>query len=83
MGNQKDKKKDKNKIKEKDKNAKLQLKGRIFMTNVTDVVSSAKQGTYLHQTLISGFLTLNRIIHRANLLERRSWSRKLHNPLSE
>ncbi|TGO44515.1 hypothetical protein BOTNAR_0807g00010 [Botryotinia narcissicola] len=44
MGNQKDKKdrKDKNKIKEKDKNAKLQLKGRIFMTNVTDVVSSAK-----------------------------------------
>lgn len=49
MGNQKDKKdrKDKNKIKEKDKNAKLQLKGRIFMTNVTDVVSSAKPGMRL------------------------------------
>ncbi|CAD6445466.1 eb4a9a79-5adb-418e-80e2-96be347af312 [Sclerotinia trifoliorum] len=51
MGNQKDKKdrKDKNKIKEKDKNAKLQLKGRIFMTNVTDVVSSAKPGSYTVQ----------------------------------
>jgi hypothetical protein len=83
MGNQKDKKKDKNKIKEKDKNAKLQLKGRIFMTNVTDVVSSAKQGTNLDQTLASAFLTSSRIIYSANLLERRSWSGKFHNPLSE
>ncbi|PQE08515.1 guanine-nucleotide exchange factor cdc24 protein [Rutstroemia sp. NJR-2017a BBW] len=54
MGNQKDKKKDKNKIKEKDKNAKLQLKGRIFMTNVTDVVSSAKQGSYTVQIYWKG-----------------------------
>lgn len=45
MGTQKDKKdkKDKNK-KEANKNAKLQLKGRIFMTNVTEVVSLGKQG---------------------------------------
>jgi hypothetical protein len=46
MGAQKDKKdkKDKNKTKEPNRNAKLQLKGRIFMTNVTEVVSLAKQG---------------------------------------
>lgn len=46
MGAQKDKKdkKDKNR-KEPNKNAKLQLKGRIFMTNVTDVAALAnKQG---------------------------------------
>ena len=46
MGAQKEKKdkKDKNKSKEPNKNAKLQLKGRIFMTNVTEVLSLAKQG---------------------------------------
>lgn len=45
MGAQKDKKdkKDKNK-REANKNAKLQLKGRIFMTNVTEVISAAKLG---------------------------------------
>jgi cell division control protein 24 len=48
MGAQKDKKdkKDKNKTKEPNRNAKLQLKGRIFMTNVTEVVSLAKQGNF-------------------------------------
>ncbi len=46
MGTQKDKKdkKDKNRNKEPNRNAKLQLKGRIFMTNVTEVMSLAKQG---------------------------------------
>jgi hypothetical protein len=45
MGNEKKKdKKDKNKNSQVNKNAKLQLKGRIFMTNVTDVLSSGKQG---------------------------------------
>lgn len=46
MGAQKDKKdrKDKSRNKEPNKNAKLQLKGRIFMTNVTEVMSLAKQG---------------------------------------
>jgi hypothetical protein len=45
MGAQKDKKdkKEKNK-REANKNAKLQLKGRIFMTNVTEVISAAKLG---------------------------------------
>jgi cell division control protein 24 len=30
----------------RNKNARLQLKGRIFMTNVTDVVSLSKPGLY-------------------------------------
>ncbi|KAI1174565.1 Rho guanyl nucleotide exchange factor [Nemania sp. FL0916] len=44
-------KKDKNKSigKARNKNNKLQLKGRIFMTNVTDVVSLSKPGTYTVQ----------------------------------
>jgi cell division control protein 24 len=48
MGTQKDKKdkKDKSKNREPNRNAKLQLKGRIFMTNVTDVASLAKQGIH-------------------------------------
>lgn len=48
MGTQKDKK-DKKDKKNRDpsKNTKLQLKGRIFMTNVTEVLSLAKQGTFL------------------------------------
>jgi cell division control protein 24 len=51
---------------------KLQLKGRIFMQNVTDTVTSAKPG--------KGFFLQNihmpdiyRILHLSNLLERRSW----------
>ncbi|KAI0113575.1 Rho guanyl nucleotide exchange factor [Nemania sp. FL0031] len=44
-------KKDKNKSisKGRNKNNKLQLKGRIFMTNVTEVVSFAKPGSYTVQ----------------------------------
>jgi cell division control protein 24 len=45
MGGQKDKKDKKDKKRESNKNAKLQLKGRIFMTNVTEVLSLAKQGS--------------------------------------
>jgi cell division control protein 24 len=46
MGGQKDKKdkKDKDKKDKAGKGIKLQLKGRIFMTNVTDVVSLVKPG---------------------------------------
>ena len=45
MGTQKDKKDKKDKKgKAGDKNAKLQLKGRIFMTNVTEVLSLGRQG---------------------------------------
>jgi cell division control protein 24 len=56
---QKDKKdkKDKDKTK-KDKGAKgnkLQLKGRIFMTNVTDVVSLVKPGRQTHHVISNLF----------------------------
>lgn len=63
MGSQKDKKerKEKEKRDKKDKNSKntkLQLKGRIFMTNVTDVVSLVKPGNcYLY-----GSMTLTDIV---------------------
>jgi hypothetical protein len=78
MGAQKDKKdkKDKNKTKEPNKNAKLQLKGRIFMTNVTEVLSLAKQGNAgnLNITLLlPSLLTICRFLHGSNLLERRPW----------
>ncbi|TAQ85287.1 hypothetical protein B7494_g6381 [Chlorociboria aeruginascens] len=54
MGTQKDKKEKKDKKKDKDKNAKLQLKGRIFMTNVTEVLSLGKQGSYTVQIFWKG-----------------------------
>jgi cell division control protein 24 len=47
MGTQKDKKDKKDKkSKEPNKGAKLQLKGRIFMTNVTEVLSLGKPGMF-------------------------------------
>ncbi len=59
---QKDKKdkkeKDKNAKKEKIKNAKLQLKGRIFMTNVTDVVSLVKPGLSTFSSVLWPLLIL-------------------------
>ena len=51
MGTQKDKK-DKKDKKEPNKNARLQLKGRIFMTNVTEVVSLGKQGNLFYVWLV-------------------------------
>ncbi|KAJ5035575.1 uncharacterized protein L3040_008041 [Drepanopeziza brunnea f. sp. 'multigermtubi'] len=52
---QKDKKDKKDKKnREPNKNAKLQLKGRIFMTNVTEVMSLAKQGSYTVQIFWKG-----------------------------
>lgn len=58
MGGQKDKKdrKDK-KNKEMNKNAKLQLKGRIFMTNVTEVISMSKAGKHHHMATFRVLLT--------------------------
>jgi cell division control protein 24 len=47
MGTQKDKKDKKDKRREGNKNAKLVLKGRIFMSNVTEVLSLGKQGNVL------------------------------------
>jgi len=47
MGTQKDKKDKKDKRnKESGKGYKLQLKGRIFMTNVTEVIQIGKLGTF-------------------------------------
>jgi hypothetical protein len=71
MGNQKDKK-DKKDRKEPNKNAKLQLKGRIFMTNVTEVVSLGKQGSLFFVLTLCLKLTLCRLLHYSDLLERRS-----------
>lgn len=86
MGAQKDKKdkKDKNKTKEPNKNAKLQLKGRIFMTNVTEVLSLAKQGNagnFNISCLVHSLLTMYRLLHRSNLLERRPRSREFHHQI--
>lgn len=68
MGTQKEKK-DKNKNKESSKNAKLQLKGRIFMTNVTDVVSQAKAGSYAIQIFWKGDPGVENFIIRFSNLE--------------
>ncbi|KAK0107953.1 hypothetical protein ONS96_003737 [Cadophora gregata f. sp. sojae] len=76
MGAQKDKKdkKDKNKNKEPNKNAKLQLKGRIFMTNVTEVMSLAKQGSYTVQIFWKGDPGVeNFIIRFSNEETMRKW----------
>ncbi|RFU24100.1 hypothetical protein B7463_g12238, partial [Scytalidium lignicola] len=54
MGGQKDKKAKMDKKREPNKNAKLQLKGRIFMTNVTEVLSLSKQGSYQVQIFWKG-----------------------------
>ncbi|KAJ3472444.1 hypothetical protein NLG97_g10983 [Lecanicillium saksenae] len=56
-GNKSKDKKDKTRSqgpKIKNKNAKLQLKGRIFMTNVTDVVSLSKPGSHSVQIFWKG-----------------------------
>lgn len=71
LGGQKDKKDKKEKIrKEPNKNAKLQLKGRIFMTNVTDVASLAKLGMCPKSPKLRNAHIGNRILHCSDLLER-------------
>ncbi|PBP16682.1 CDC24 Calponin [Diplocarpon rosae] len=75
LGTQKDKKdkRDKNR-KEPNKNAKLQLKGRIFMTNVTEVMSLAKQGSYSVQIFWKGDPGVeNFIIRFSNEETMRKW----------
>ncbi|CCU75237.1 Guanine-nucleotide exchange factor Cdc24 [Blumeria hordei DH14] len=49
IGSQKDRKDKKDKNKKEPSKNKLQLKGRIFMTNVTEVLYLAKQGSYTVQ----------------------------------
>ncbi|TVY58285.1 Rho guanine nucleotide exchange factor scd1 [Lachnellula suecica] len=77
MGTQKDKKDKKNK--EPNKNAKLQLKGRIFMTNVTDVVSQAKSGSYAIQIFWKGDPGVeNFIIRFSNEDTMKKWYNGVH-----
>jgi Pleckstrin homology domain len=53
---------------------KLQLKGRIFMQNVTDTVCSSKQGLSCNFEIldVQDAKFCNRIIYMSNILERRS-----------
>jgi hypothetical protein len=79
MGVQKDKKDKKDKkSKEINKSAKLQLKGRIFITNVTEVLSLAKQGNSFNPLISVAKLTRDSLVHSSDFLERGSWSRELH-----
>ncbi|KAH8157744.1 hypothetical protein CIB48_g10495 [Xylaria polymorpha] len=80
-------KKDKNKsaAKPRNKNNKLQLKGRIFMTNVTEVISFAKPGSYSVQIWWKGDPSIeNFIIKFTNEETMKKWAtgldiqRKLH-----
>jgi len=91
MGAQKDKKDKKDKKNRgADKNAKLQLKGRIFMTNVTEVVSMAKVGNYTVQIFWKGDPGVeNFIIRFSNEEAMRKWAsgvdhqRKSHGSTSQ
>ncbi len=67
------------------RNAKLQLKGRIFMTNVTEVISFAKPGTLAAPfTLVQdAFLTAYRLVLGPDLVEGRSWRGKLCHQVPE
>lgn len=71
MGGQKEKKDKKDKKGKSGEKAKLQLKGRIFMTNVTEVLSLAKQGSSSHRAT-SPPAHHDRFVYDTNLLEGRS-----------
>jgi len=75
LSSQKDKKerKEKEKREKRDKNGKplkLQLKGRIFMANVTDVVSLVKPGKNRWLRALGALLNSNRFLYSSNLVER-------------
>jgi cell division control protein 24 len=72
----------------KNKNAKLQLKGRIFMTNVTDIVSMSKPGTSIPPFLVGQkprleLISVRRFTQRANMLERRPGRGELYNQVHQ
>ena len=73
---QKDKKDKKDKKNKDPKATKLQLKGRIFMTNVTEVLSLSKQGTTLPSGEANHSNNRTRFIFCSDILERRPRSRK-------
>lgn len=51
------------------KKSMLQLKGRIFMQNVTDVISLARNGMYQSLEMLRFALTATRLVHPADFLE--------------
>jgi hypothetical protein len=65
----------------KDGKPKLQLKGRIFMQNVTETISLQKPGRTATARNNIGIADIHRLVHLPNLLERRPWNRELHHPL--
>ena len=73
-------KKDKTKSvtpKPRNKSNKLQLKGRIFMTNVTEVISFAKPGKQCRVTpdrmAVTNMAIRSRLLHGTDLVEGRPW----------
>jgi hypothetical protein len=63
--------------KPRNKSAKLQLKGRIFMSNVTEVVSLSKPGMS-YAPADESKLIVSRFPQRSDLVEGRPGGRKLH-----
>ncbi|EMR65139.1 putative cdc24 protein [Eutypa lata UCREL1] len=84
---EKSSKKDKTKSntpKPRNKNNKLQLKGRIFMTNVTEVISFAKPGSYTVQIWWKGDPGVeNFVIKFTNEEMMRKWATRLDNQRKE
>jgi hypothetical protein len=59
--------------------ARLQLKGRIFMQNVTDTVMSSKPGMQFKTNDLDALdSNLNRFVLITDILEGRPWSRIIH-----
>ncbi|TEA15181.1 Rho guanine nucleotide exchange factor scd1 [Colletotrichum sidae] len=68
----------------RNKNAKLQLKGRIFMTNVTDVVSLSKPGSYSVQIWWKGDPGVeNFMIKYSNEEQMKKWANTLETQRKE
>jgi hypothetical protein len=67
----------------KDGKPKLQLKGRIFMQNVTETISLQKPGKFLPEPF-GDFSTLTtcRLVYMSNFLERRSGYREFYHTIS-
>lgn len=55
----------------KDGKPKLQLKGRIFMQNVTETISLQKPGKDTRPNSTQSQINMPRFVHMPNLLERR------------
>ena len=65
----------------KDGKPKLQLKGRIFMQNVTETISLQKPGATTKASIHNTPANLRRLIHLPNLLEGRPGNRELHHQI--